>query len=361
MKIVIDTNVYLNFFRREGEQSLTLLTKLISFVEKDKFEILLPCQIEDEYWRKKQEVIDEYVLELERGLNIKISLPIFLKLFKKSKDLKTNIKKINSLKKDVIVEYKKRAVNPKSEINKKINKLFSFSTKIKENKEILEKAYFRTLKGNPPRKGNKSFGDAIIWEMILENYKDDDLIIISGDGDYSEKNNNVELHGYLKREWNEKTKKSVRLYSNLGVFINEQSGKRKPIKKEDIQEEDYLNILGSQINNIQTSDISLLNDNHHNNASRIINAGGLASINNLLTSAVHCSSCNKLFEYDINSLSINQDKCQDCRDKIYNFNDSPTRLAEISKCDICGEEFYYNGITNTVNLSEKKCSKCFNK
>jgi len=77
-----------------------------------------------------------------KGLGSEIAFTAFLESSKISKDLKLVAKKFNSLKKEVITEYKKRALNPKSEINKKINKLFFLSIKIKDDNEILEKAYF---------------------------------------------------------------------------------------------------------------------------------------------------------------------------------------------------------------------------
>jgi len=60
-------------------------------------------------------------------------------------------------------------------------------------------------------------------------------------------------------------RKTIKLYTNLGFFINEKSGKKKPIKKETIQEENYLNAFAShpnidvsvsRINNVGLSNLS---------------------------------------------------------------------------------------------------------
>lgn len=357
MKILIDTNIYLNFFRRQGEQSLILLDSLISFAdienEKYKFDILLPKQIEDEYWRKKQEVVDEHILLLNEELEAKIPLPLFLESFKKSRDLKSTAKKFNALKKEVIQEYKKRTTNPSSEINKKINKLFSLSIKIEEEENILQKAYFRTLKGNPPKKGEKSFGDAIIWEMILKNHNDDDLIIISGDGDYSEKHNSAELHRYLEREWISKSKKDIKLYTNLGLFINEQSGKKKPIKKETIQEENYLNSLNSVVVSPSLAHHLLVSDGLNTSMASLSSSPFLirSEQDNYLRLATtintsYCTCCGEKYSQSNGSVAI-LGRCNDCSDF----------LSVGKKCQSCGKH-YHDSSTEIYLAFDNKCREC---
>ncbi len=355
MKVIIDTNIFLNFFRRQGEQSLVLLNSLISFLENNKFEICLPKQIEDEYWRRKQEVVEEHIKELEVSLKTNIPLPLFLESFKKSKDLKKIAKRFNLLKKEVIIEYKKRVANPNSQINKKINKLFSFSTKLEEDTVILDKAYFRTLKGNPPKKGEKSFGDAIVWETILKNCIDDNLVIISGDGDYTEKYNDLKLHGYLEKEWTSMSNKNIKLYTNLGLFINEQSGKKKPIKKATIQEENYLNtnLLASKsyqlLSSLGKTDSVFLNSVSPGNVvfNSLNNQNNVAGVFNLKN---RCMCCHEEYEDPSGIYSV-FGKCSNCND--------PLSMPSMAKtCDKCGKHYHESFNSSYVAFSSNKCKDC---
>ena len=184
MKIIIDTNIYLNFYRLQGKQSIKMLQNLIKLLEDKKIQLVLPKQIEDEFIRNKESVYSEHVLKFAENLSVKLTIPLLIKDSPNVKQLNNVIKRLNVLSKKVVEDYKKRVLNSNSKINKLLNKLFGLAIKLEDTGDILQLAYFRTLRGNPPRKKNSTFGDAIIWESILENCIDDDLVFISGDGDF---------------------------------------------------------------------------------------------------------------------------------------------------------------------------------
>jgi hypothetical protein len=144
-------------------------------------------------------------------------------------------------------EYQNKVINPKSQINKKMDSLFKLSIFKEETKEILELAYYRTIRGNPPRKGNRSFGDAIIWKTILEYFCEKDLVIISGDGDFESETNKGEVNEFLFKEFSSINERNVKLYKNLGEFINTIT-KRQTISKKTIIEEKEINKLSSVYN-----------------------------------------------------------------------------------------------------------------
>ena len=53
MKVLLDTNIYLNFYKRKNNQQLKSLDILLDLIDKKKIILLFPKQIEDEFIRNK--------------------------------------------------------------------------------------------------------------------------------------------------------------------------------------------------------------------------------------------------------------------------------------------------------------------
>ncbi len=102
--------------------------------------------------------------------------------------------------------------NPeKDPIYTSFKKLFESSNveKLLRNDRIIEKAEKRKLIGNPPTSLDKnSLGDEIIWELIINNVKND-LIIITRDETYSNRET------FLKNEFAKKTGKKLIIEENI--------------------------------------------------------------------------------------------------------------------------------------------------
>lgn len=56
MKLFIDSNIFLSFYEFTSED-LTELDKLCRLIEKKEMDLLLPQQVVDETWRKREETI----------------------------------------------------------------------------------------------------------------------------------------------------------------------------------------------------------------------------------------------------------------------------------------------------------------
>lgn len=342
MKIIIDTNIYLNFYRLDGGQSLEMLKNLNKFIESGKFKLILLKQIEDEFIRNKNSnsaIYGDHILNFQKGLEVEFRIPYLIKSSKKIEQIKNTIKKLKILKEEAVEDYKNRVFNPGSKINQQLNKLFSQASRTTESDLILQHARFRTLRGNPPRKNNVSFGDAIIWETILDQCVDDDLIIISGDGDFESEIECGEMHELLSAEWKRKTEKNLTLYKELGSFINKYSEKKKkPIEKETIEEEDRLNSMFT----ISSAYIPL---SEQENYRGIALGEGL----NLIGGKSKCSCCGA----QINSLSssslLSLDKCDNCRG-------SNGVLSLGHTCSKCGKH-YHHSITS-IYMDNGRCDEC---
>lgn len=82
-----------------------------------------------------------------------------------------------------------------------IDKLFASAIKLNYNDSDVEKARLRSELGNPPGKKG-SIGDAINWELLLENIpQKTDLYFVSEDGDFASKIDASNFSDFLNDEW----------------------------------------------------------------------------------------------------------------------------------------------------------------
>ncbi len=335
MRLIIDANIFLNFYR-QSPQSYKTIDALVDLLDNPNIKLVIPKQIRDEFERNKESTAYEFIKALENNTKQEIREPSFLSKDSKIAKIKDLIKKVSKIRTQIIIDYKERIDNTKSKINLSLEKIFSLGIEAPENNEITQRAYFRTLVGNPPRKGNHTFGDAIIWELILEYYTDDDLVIISGDGDFARENNDNEINLFLKKEWQKKTSKKITLYKTIGEFINSRAGKKK-IKKEAIQEEQYYSTLPKFDYNINLSPLS---------SDRLV-LGGPTSVNWVNTSTLMfpdqtCSCCGKLYENKNSPFSF-MSRCENC---------PPLEIGHT--CEKCGKHFH----SNSISFNQKICKEC---
>jgi len=243
MNLFIDVNIYLNYFKMSSENtdSLDVLLKILK--TKDNLRLLLPEQVLQEYSRNRSNIANETELVLKKQKKLKLSLPPAVRNWSEAKEAKRLFKRLNSYYGKIIKRYNGELKNENSRVDKIINEIFDKATKISEEKNIMDRAYYRMLKGNPPGKKN-SYGDAIIWESILDRWTNENLAIVTNDGDWLEKYDKKSLNRFLFQEWQEKAKKRIKVYSSLGKFIN--NFKKKPIiKKKTIKREEKLGIMAN--------------------------------------------------------------------------------------------------------------------
>ncbi|MFH7002909.1 PIN-like domain-containing protein [Flavobacterium bizetiae] len=183
MRILIDTNIFLDFYRSNGA-SIHIFSTLIENIDK----FILTDQIIQEFERSREGVIKSVQerFQIESKLdNFSSSylqnLPEFKKLVDIQKQYNTQQKIVSSsiseiLKnsaKDPIANYFKEFVNE----SLKEDKVY-FTTD-----EIISKAVKRKNIGNPPTSSKFSLGDEINWEIILANIHED-IILVGRDNTY---------------------------------------------------------------------------------------------------------------------------------------------------------------------------------
>lgn len=243
MNLFIDTSIFINYL--QGDYPDKVFLKLKEIILKGKVKLLLTEQVLDEYNRKftyiKNEKIEQMsapILNSEKD-NFNDE-PVNINNFSKFKNKLVSLieKSENKIKKQ-----KERIKNEKRELakrEKEINSIFSKSSVVKCDANILKLAETRYLKGNPPRKTkerNASYGDAINWELILKySDKKNPLVIIADDGDYADNlYGETIINQFLKKDWKSVSRRKISFFTEPGTFINYFEGKEF-IKKESIEE-----------------------------------------------------------------------------------------------------------------------------
>ena len=217
--VFIDTNIYLDFYRRNYESSLSLLKKLISV----KQNIICTYQVEMEFLKKRQKIIIEN--SALSDLDIDVRLPTALNDSKLRAVLKKLKKEISKLKTELQGNITNIISNPDlhDPVYKSLKAIFSSKNKyvltrdMKIKHEIKRLARQRFMLGYPPRKNNDtSIGDAFNWEWILHCSKElkGEFIIVSRDKDYGEEFNDLAfLNDALKSEFKDRVGNNAITYT----------------------------------------------------------------------------------------------------------------------------------------------------
>lgn len=219
MNIYIDTNIYLSFFHLTGED-LEELNKLVVLLKQKKVKLYLPQQTKDEFYRNREVKIADAIKRLkEQRLNLQF--PAMCKDYKHYAKLRDLQKDYESQHADLLTDMLKDIDERKLKADTLIEQLFGLATLIDNDEDIVNAARLRMDVGNPPGK-DRSLGDAINWESLLQAAKDEDLYLITDDKDYCSPLNEERFSEYLAREWADRKKSEVKFYKRLSAFFKEQ-------------------------------------------------------------------------------------------------------------------------------------------
>lgn len=237
-RVLLDSNIYLNFYRTSDEV-LDNIDRFLEVIDDKGFELVLPKIIRDEFEFNKRRVISDFLYEIEQSSR-KFQVPVFLQRNADVKSLLGTRKKISEIGKRVAKACKEKIENPRSHINQNLSKLFDVARLVEEQKEQTDRALLRWQRRYPPaapKRKNKqpSLGDAIVWEMVLASFQDQDLIIVSNDSDYASQENGDNIDEFLEYEWGQVSKAKLSFHVTLGGFINAYS--KKKVEKKIIDEE----------------------------------------------------------------------------------------------------------------------------
>ncbi|GAA4776856.1 PIN domain-containing protein [Flavobacterium hankyongi] len=215
--LYIDTNVYLTFYHFSNED-LEELKKLIALINTDNIKLYLPEQTKNEFDRNREVKIADSLDKL-RGVKLGNQFPMICHSYDEYDLMKKAIKQFETNKSKLLEKLQHDAESETLLADEVLNQLFSKAEFIETSNEVLNRAILRYDIGNPPGK-DKSYGDAINWESLLEDASDyEDLFFISDDKDYYSKLNDKKFNEYLLKEWKEKKDSDLHYFKKITDFF----------------------------------------------------------------------------------------------------------------------------------------------
>jgi hypothetical protein len=215
----IDTNIFLDFYRLNGESAERQLNAL----EKHSDRLITGDQVRMEFLNNRQKVISKALKDLKAPSQdgvpqILTGLQDAQLLLKNQKEAKARFQKVKR-KAELILSDPAHH----DQVYKSFNRIFDAKTALnlcrpmKERITIRNLAKKRFILGYPPRKaGDTSIGDSINWEWIIACAQRLDanthVMIVSRDSDYGcQLDNEYFLNDWLKREFKDRVSRKRKI------------------------------------------------------------------------------------------------------------------------------------------------------
>ena len=220
MDLFLDTNVWLSFYHYSNDD-LEELRKLAVMIDRGQVTLHVTDQVQDEFRRNRGAKFND---ALKRFKTEKLN-DQFPQLCKEYEHEYEQLKKSIDLYQEAKGQLLKRLVQDFAEEKLKadmiIKELFGKANKVVASLPIVQRAFWRHKRGNPPGKKD-SMGDAVNWECLLEHVEDKrDLYLIADDADYRAEGSDDEFSPFLKWEWSCRKNGEVRYYRRLSSFFKE--------------------------------------------------------------------------------------------------------------------------------------------
>ncbi len=218
MNLFIDANIFLDFYHLSGGD-IEELNKLVDLLEKKEM-ILFSCnQLREEIKRNRDGKVSESMREFKR-VNFKVSFPAFCKQYGQYKEIRSLMNDANKRHSELYSKAMDDVQRSSLAADSVIKDLLDKSNNIELDDNTYHSALKRFRMGNPPGKKKVTLGDELNWESMLKGVPDgEDLIFISGDGDYCSPIDNNNINSFLSDEWKEKKKSRIEFFKSLSDFL----------------------------------------------------------------------------------------------------------------------------------------------
>jgi len=218
INLFIDTNIFLNFYSF-SDDDLDKLSNLHSLISKtNQIKLYVPSQLVDEFNRNRENRIKDAMKKF-RDSNVKSEIPKLCSGFDEAKIIFALSKQIYEEKNKLTEKISQAIENKTLKADLLINDLFSAPIEIEDN--IIVNAKKRFDLGNPPGK-NKSYGDAVNWEFLLEKVPEkEDLYFVGDDIDYKSPLNENNFSSFLAEEWKKKKSSKIYYYKSVNNFFKD--------------------------------------------------------------------------------------------------------------------------------------------
>lgn len=217
LNVFIDSCILLNIYELSGPD-LDEFKKISELTRSGKLVIYDPQQVVNEFWRNREGGVAEAVKRFKET-KANAVLPNLVRSYRQIPELKTAIKQVDTLVREITASVETDISSDSLTADEVVTDLLGTATLIDSDEELVKKARLRRELGNPPGKKG-SLGDALNWESLLKAVPvDNELIVISSDGDYESPLSETKIKEFLVREWNAQKKSKLTLYKSLPAFL----------------------------------------------------------------------------------------------------------------------------------------------
>lgn len=223
LQLFIDTNIFLNLYEYSTD-GIEEIEKLIQHVTNEEVFLHVPEHLLNELERNRESKLKNAAMEFQKAA-FPEKVPRHMLGTQGAKDYADAVRKAKEARKLLVGTANAHALQKKLNVDLKYEELFEKVTSHPENDETFQRAMARMHKGNPPGKSG-SVGDQYNWETLLVALPDEDLHIVSADGDFvsplSEQDNEVlRPLAFLEREWSQhKGGAKLLVYKTIKQFLD---------------------------------------------------------------------------------------------------------------------------------------------
>ncbi len=221
--IFIDTNIYLSLYELT-KSDLKKFETILQKIEDGNIALLLPDIVKTEFYNNRERILKTTLDQLEAYKNSVSNQPISKIIYnpKSKKKINEAIKLFSTTIESEIKKFQTDALDNKLEVDIFIEKLFGKSILLSKQPDTVQKARERKELGAHPL-SDKNINDQLIWEMLLK-YNDSiftNLYFVGVDGDFKCQLDGKRFNLQLHKEWKEKTKGTVTLFTDLASISKE--------------------------------------------------------------------------------------------------------------------------------------------
>lgn len=215
--VVLDTNIYLSFFHFT-QDDIASIDRLKNAFSGGSFTLWLPEQVREEYYCNREKKIAEVIKEL-KGRSLSNNIPLMYRGYDEAKQYLDSIWVADQSLKGLVRNIKDEARSESLRADSVVRDLFGVATAIPRTEALESRARRRVEIGIPPGK-DRSLGDAVIWESILQSIPDgESACLISGDKDYFSPLSEDDLLPFLSDEWRRVKKSNLICFRSVDDFV----------------------------------------------------------------------------------------------------------------------------------------------
>lgn len=216
-RLLIDTNIYLEFFRF-SKDDLEELRKLAELIRAGEVQLYLNQQLRDEFRRNREKTLAASLRTVSEA-KIPAAFPQVLRNYQRFPKLDAARRQFAAEVDKLLERAREDAANRRLPADELLDELFGLATDLPVTAEIIQSAKDRFDRGNPPGK-DRSYGDAITWETLLLHHPEHaSLDMITSDNDFLSPLRKMELQEFLDAEWQQAKHSRVEVFENLTTFF----------------------------------------------------------------------------------------------------------------------------------------------